>query len=137
MPRLFRRAARRRAAACSMERREADEPMFYPARGMASPEWGGARTLEIQPEVRQRRGTSLHPLFTEVSVLLAYLLPYLVVLPLITRVCLPGWPRFLWGTLYETVVSFTLVRSMLDLVLPKRLGFKVTPKGVLSNRRRF
>ncbi len=79
----------------------------------------------------------LHPLFTEASVLLAFLLPYLVVLPLITRVCLPGWPRFLWGTLYETVVSFALVRSILDLVLPKKLGFKVTPKGVLFDRRRF
>lgn len=79
----------------------------------------------------------LHPLFTEVSVLLAFLLPYLIVLPLVTRVLLPGWPRLLWGTLYETVVSFTLARAMLDLVLPSRLGFKVTPKGVVSEQRRF
>lgn len=79
----------------------------------------------------------LHPLFTEVSVLLAFLVPYLIVLPLVTRVLLPGWPRLLWGTLYETVVSFTLVRAMLDLVLPSRLGFKVTPKGVVSEQRRF
>ncbi|GAC1593541.1 MAG: hypothetical protein NVS4B10_00360 [Myxococcales bacterium] len=79
----------------------------------------------------------LHPLFADVSVLLGYLLPYLLVLPIVTRICLPGWPRFLWGTLYETVVSFTLVRGMIDLVLPKSLGFKVTPKGITSDKRRF
>ena len=50
---------------------------------------------------------------------------------------MPGWPRILWGTLYETAVSFTLVRAMIDLLLPARLGFKVTPKGVVSDRRRF
>ncbi|MCI0673532.1 MAG: glycosyl hydrolase family 8 [Myxococcaceae bacterium] len=79
----------------------------------------------------------LHPLFADVSVLMAYVLPYVVVLPLINRALLPGWPRLFWGSLYEMAVSFTLVRGMLSMLLPKSLGFKVTPKGVTSDRRRF
>lgn len=79
----------------------------------------------------------LHPLFADVAVLMAYLVPYLVVLPLINRALLPGWPRLFWGSLYEMAVSFSLVGAMLELLLPKGLGFKVTPKGVLSDRRRF
>lgn len=79
----------------------------------------------------------LHPLFSDVAVLMAYLVPYLVVLPLINRVLLPGWPRLYWGSLYEMAVSFSLVGAMVELLLPKGLGFKVTPKGVLSDRRRF
>ncbi len=79
----------------------------------------------------------LHPLFADVSVLAAYLLPYMVALPLMNRVLLPGWPRLFWGSLYEMVVSFALVGAKLELLLPKGLGFKVTPKGVTSDRRRF
>jgi cellulose synthase (UDP-forming) len=79
----------------------------------------------------------LHPLFADVSVLLAYLLPYLVVLPLASRLLVPGWPRFMWGTSYEMATSFSLARAMLDLILPARLGFKVTPKGITSEKRRF
>ena len=79
----------------------------------------------------------LHPLFADVAVLMAYLVPYLVALPLINRVLLPGWPRLFWGSLYEMAVSFSLVGAMVELLLPKGLGFKVTPKGVLSDRRRF
>jgi len=78
-----------------------------------------------------------HPIFTEVSILVAYLLPYMVALPLMSAVLLPGWPRLLWGELYEAVVAVPLLRSMLDLFLPKNLGFKVTPKGIVSNQRRF
>ncbi len=79
----------------------------------------------------------LHPLLAEVSVLLAYLVPFLVVLPLMSSVVLPGWPRALWGSAYESAVFFPLSRAMLDLVLPGKLGFKVTPKGLRSDRRSF
>jgi cellulose synthase (UDP-forming) len=79
----------------------------------------------------------LHPIFSEVSILVAYLLPYLVILPLIESVLLPRWPRMLWGTLYETTVSFSLFRSLFNLLLPRRLGFKVTPKGIVSEKRVF
>jgi len=79
----------------------------------------------------------LHPIFADVSILLAYLLPFLVLVPLISSVLLPGWPRLLWSTVYESAVCFPLFRSMFDLVLPKRLGFKVTPKGLVSHRRSF
>lgn len=79
----------------------------------------------------------LHPIFSEVSVLVAYLLPFMVMLPLISYALLPRWPRLLWASVYETTVSFPLFRSMFDLFLPKRLGFKVTPKGLTSNRRTF
>jgi len=79
----------------------------------------------------------LHPIFSEVSVLVAYLLPFIVMLPLISYALLPGWPRLLWSSVYETTVSFPLFRSMFDLLLPKRLGFRVTPKGLTSNRRTF
>jgi cellulose synthase (UDP-forming) len=78
-----------------------------------------------------------HPIFSEVSVLLAYLIPSMVALPLISSVLLPGWPRMVWGSAYETATSFTLFRSMFDLFLPKSLGFKVTPKGITSQRRTF
>ncbi|HET9594865.1 MAG TPA: glycosyl hydrolase family 8 [Anaeromyxobacteraceae bacterium] len=79
----------------------------------------------------------LHPLFADVSVLLAYLLPHLAALRLASALLVRGWPRGPWGTVHEAVVSFPLLRAMLDLVLPQRLGFKVTPKGLLSERRRF
>ncbi len=79
----------------------------------------------------------LHPIFSDVSILVAYLLPFLVILPLLSYALLPGWPRLLWASLYEMPVSFPLFRSMFDLLLPKRLGFKVTPKGLTSDRRAF
>jgi cellulose synthase (UDP-forming) len=79
----------------------------------------------------------LHPLLAEVSVLLAYLVPFLVVLPLMAAAILPGWPRALWGSAYESAVFFPLSRSMLDLLLPRKLGFKVTPKGLRSDRCSF
>lgn len=79
----------------------------------------------------------LHPIFSDVSILVAYLLPSLVLLPMISSVLLPGWPRLLWSTVYESTVCFPLFRSMFDLVLPKRLGFKVTPKGLVTHQRTF
>lgn len=79
----------------------------------------------------------LHPIFSEVSVLVAYLLPFIVMLPLISSALLPGWPRLLWASVYETTVSFPLFRSMFDLLLPQRLSFKVTPKGLTTDRRTF
>jgi cellulose synthase (UDP-forming) len=79
----------------------------------------------------------LHPLFADLPVLLAYLVPHLVAAPLAARVLLPGWPRLLWGGLYEGAVAFPLARATLDLFLPKRLGFKVTPKGVRTDGRSF
>ncbi len=78
-----------------------------------------------------------HPIFAEVSVLLAYLVPYMVVLPLISAILLPGWPRIVWGSAYEAICSFVLFRSIFDLFLPRNMGFKVTPKGIVSNRRSF
>jgi len=78
-----------------------------------------------------------HPIFSEVSVLVAYLLPYMILLPLISSVLLPGWPRMLWGVAYEMACSFVLFRSMFDLFLPKNMGFKVTPKGITSEKRSF
>jgi cellulose synthase (UDP-forming) len=60
-----------------------------------------------------------------------------VLLPLMTAAIVPGWPRLLWGPLYEAVVAFPLFRSLFDLFLPKRLGFKVTPKGITSSTRSF
>jgi cellulose synthase (UDP-forming) len=79
----------------------------------------------------------LHPLFADLPVLLAYLVPHLALLPLASSALVPGWPRFLWGTVYESAVAFPLARATLDLILPRRLGFKVTPKGITSDRRRF
>jgi len=79
----------------------------------------------------------LHPLFADLPVLLAYLVPHLVLAPLAASALVPGWPRLLWGTVYESAVAFPLARATLDLVLPRRLGFKVTPKGLTSERRRF
>jgi cellulose synthase (UDP-forming) len=79
----------------------------------------------------------LHPILSEVSVLTSLLLPYLVVLPLMSAVLLPGWSRPLWGAFYENAVSAPLARSMFDLLLPRSLGFKVTPKGIVTQTRRF
>jgi cellulose synthase (UDP-forming) len=79
----------------------------------------------------------LHPIFSEVSVLVAYVLPFMLVLPMVSSTLLPGWPRLFWSSTYEATVVFPLFRSMFDLFLPKRLGFKVTPKGLLSQRRSF
>ena len=79
----------------------------------------------------------LHPIFADVSILVAYLLPFMLVLPMVSATLLPGWPRLMWSSLYEGPVSFPLFRSMFDLLLPKNLGFKVTPKGLLSEQRSF
>ncbi len=79
----------------------------------------------------------LHPLFADLPVLLAYLLPHLVVAPLAAGSLVPGWPRLLWGSVYESAVAFPLARAALDLVLPRKLAFKVTPKGLTRDRRRF
>ncbi len=79
----------------------------------------------------------LHPILSDVSVLTALLIPYLVVLPMISSVLIPGWSRPLWGSFYESAVSAPLARSMFDLLLPKSLAFQVTPKGITSQVHRF
>jgi cellulose synthase (UDP-forming) len=79
----------------------------------------------------------LHPIFSEVSVLVAYLLPFMLALPMASSTLLPGWPRLFWSSTYEATVAFPLFRSMFDLFLPSRMGFKVTPKGLVSQHRSF
>lgn len=79
----------------------------------------------------------LHPILSEVSVLTAMLIPYLIVLPMISAALLPNWSRPFWGNFYENAVSAPLARSIFDLLLPKSLGFQVTPKGIVSQTRRF
>ncbi|MEZ4292960.1 MAG: glycosyl hydrolase family 8 [Myxococcota bacterium] len=79
----------------------------------------------------------LHPIFSDVAVLTALLIPYLVVLPMIPAVLIPDWPRPFWGSFYENAVSAPLARSMVDLLLPRSLGFAVTPKGLVTETSRF
>jgi cellulose synthase (UDP-forming) len=79
----------------------------------------------------------LHPIFSEVAILTARLLPYILVLPLVSSVLMPSWPRPFWGSFYESAVSAPLARSMFDLLLPRTLGFKVTPKGIVTHKRSF
>ena len=79
----------------------------------------------------------LHPILSDVAVLTALLIPYLVVLPMISAVLIPGWSRPFWGSFYESAVSAPLARSIFDLWLPKSLGFQVTPKGITSQTHRF
>jgi cellulose synthase (UDP-forming) len=79
----------------------------------------------------------LHPLFADLPVLLAYLVPHLLLAPLAASALVPGWPRLLWAGVHESAVAFPLARATLDLVLPRRLRFQVTPKGITSDRRRF
>lgn len=78
-----------------------------------------------------------HPLFANVSELMGYLVPFLVALPLLSKMLLPAWPRMVWGTVFEYSLAFPLMRGMLDLLLPKSLAFKVTPKGITTSRRVF
>jgi cellulose synthase (UDP-forming) len=78
-----------------------------------------------------------HPIRADVTVLFAYLIPYMVVLPMINAALIPNWPRALWGDAYENIIAFQMFRSMFDLFLPKNMGFKVTPKGITSERRTF
>lgn len=79
----------------------------------------------------------LHPLFADVSILLAHLIPYMIALPLLSATLLPRWPRMAWGVVYESAIAFPMFRAMFDLFLPKSLGFKVTPKGIVSEKRSF
>ncbi len=79
----------------------------------------------------------LHPLFADLPELLAYLIPASVFLPMVSAALVPRWPRFGWAVVYELVASFPLFRAMFDLFLPKSLGFKVTPKGIVSTERSF
>jgi len=77
------------------------------------------------------------PILAEPMTLLTYLAPHLVLLTMMSSIILPGWPRLIWGSVYEAPVSFPLFRAMFDLFLPKSLGFKVTPKGIVSTKRSF
>ncbi|MBY0400769.1 glycosyltransferase, partial [Myxococcota bacterium] len=79
----------------------------------------------------------LHPILADVAELTALLIPYLIVLPMISTVLIPGWSRPFWGSFYESAVSAPLARSIFDLLLPKSLGFQVTPKGITSQTRVF
>jgi cellulose synthase (UDP-forming) len=56
---------------------------------------------------------------------------------MVSAVLVPDWPRPFWGSFYEGAVSAPLARSMLDLLLPKSLGFAVTPKGIVTQKARF
>lgn len=78
-----------------------------------------------------------YPVLSDVSQLLAYMLPAMASLVLMTQSLLPRWPRIFWNSLYESAISFPLARAAFDLFLPKRLGFKVTPKGIVSAKRQF
>ena len=79
----------------------------------------------------------LHPIFSDVSILLAYLIPNMICLPLLASGLLKRWPRMFWGVVYENAVCFPLFLSLFDLVLPRKLAFKVTPKGITSDKRKF
>lgn len=79
----------------------------------------------------------LQAISAKISVLLGYLFPFLLIMPLFNMVLIPNWPRVCFGTLYENAIQFQLFSAMFNLVLPKRLAFKVTPKGLISNQRRF
>jgi cellulose synthase (UDP-forming) len=43
----------------------------------------------------------------------------------------------MWASAYENTVAVPLFRAMFDLVLPKKLGFKVTPKGIGADESSF
>jgi cellulose synthase (UDP-forming) len=79
----------------------------------------------------------LHPILADVSELMGYGIPFVLSMTLIGLVLLPGWPRPFWGEFYEAIITLPLLRSMVDLFLPKRLGFKVTPKGIQTDASRF
>jgi cellulose synthase (UDP-forming) len=79
----------------------------------------------------------LHPVFSDVSTLLAHLVPYMICLPLLSSALLQQWPRMFWGTVYENAVSFPLFLSAFELVLSRKPAFKVTPKGITSDQRKF
>jgi len=78
-----------------------------------------------------------HPIFADVSTLLAYLIPFMLCLPVLSQSLLPGWPRFIWASAYENTIAVPLFRAMFDLVLPRKLGFKVTPKGITAEKSAF
>ena len=79
----------------------------------------------------------LHPILSDVSILLAYLIPNMICLPLLSSALLKSWPRIFWGVVYENAVCFPLFFSLFDLILPRKLAFKVTPKGITSDKRKF
>lgn len=78
-----------------------------------------------------------HPIFADVSTLLAYLIPFMICLPVLSQMLVPGWPRVVWASAYENTISAALFRGIFDLLLPKKLAFKVTPKGISSDSSRF
>lgn len=79
----------------------------------------------------------LHPIFSDVSILLARLIPYMICLPLLSSALLQRWPRMFWGVVYENAVAFPLFLSLFEMILPRKLAFKVTPKGITSDTRKF
>lgn len=74
-----------------------------------------------------------HPIFADVSTLLAFLLPFMICLPVMSQLLLSRWPRVIWASAYENTISVALFRAIFDLILPKKLAFKVTPKGINSD----
>jgi cellulose synthase (UDP-forming) len=61
----------------------------------------------------------------------------MICLPLLASGLLKRWPRMFWGVVYEQAVCFPLFLSLFDLVLPRKLAFRVTPKGITSDKRKF
>lgn len=78
-----------------------------------------------------------HPIFADLSILLAYLIPFMICLPILSQLLVPGWPRLIWASAYENTIAAALFRGIIDLALPKKLSFKVTPKGISSDASRF
>lgn len=78
-----------------------------------------------------------HPIFANFSALLAYLIPFLICLPVLSQLLVPGWPRVIWASAYENTVSAPLFWGIIAMILPKKLAFKVTPKGVNRDASRF
>lgn len=61
----------------------------------------------------------------------------MICLPLLSSALLQRWPRMFWGVVYENAVCFPLFLSVFELILPRKLAFKVTPKGITSDKRKF
>ncbi|MCX6116479.1 MAG: glycosyltransferase, partial [Proteobacteria bacterium] len=70
-----------------------------------------------------------HPLLCDFSALLSYLLPFMLLRPMITGILMPDWKRGIMGAIYEAAIVAPLAVASLRLLIPTEIEFAVTPKS--------
>lgn len=76
----------------------------------------------------------VYPILADVPEFVGKWIPVALASAYINATLYPGWRRSFWKDVQESVLLFPLLIGLIEMALPKKLGFKVTPKGIFSKR---